>query len=346
MVTARLKAAKSFPVVAAQIKRAIKSSPTLVRVVVPIFLAKSIALAHVPATGEFPQLAGVRLDTFDFASLAEFDVWKAENKGLILVWEEEDEKVATSEAFAFRIEGDCALCNDAVSFLVTAEYGSIDNTGRMRPKWREHVVCPHCKMRNRVRAAIHFAIQECGMTPDKRIYLTEQFGGNYRWMRGRFRHVSGSEYLSPAKAPGSRMLGITHQDLHDLTYAADSFDHVLSFDVLEHVPDYRAAFSSIARVLGSGGKLIMTVPFTLDKYDTTVRAVMHPDGHIEHLLPIEVHGNPTDPINGALCFRNFGWDVLDSLKDSDFSEAKVHIYHSRELGYLGGMQSLISATKA
>jgi hypothetical protein len=346
-MSARLRGAvKSSPMLTARVKRAIKSSPMLVRMAVPLYRAKSIALAHVPVTGTFPRLLGnARLDTADFASLAEFEAWRAANQELIAGWESEDEAAMPPDRFAFRVAGFCAICDEPVSFVATTEYGSADATGKTRPKWREHLICPCCNMSNRVRAALHFAIQECGMTTGKQIYLTEQFGSNYRWMRGHFEHVWGSEYLSPGKVSGSRMLGITHQDVQELSFAPSSFDYVLSFEVLEHVVDYLAAFASFARVLRAGGRLIMTVPFTIDRYDTTVRAVMHSDGRIEHFLPIEVHGNPTDPINGALCFRHFGWDVLERLTENGFAEAKVHVYHNRQLGYLGGAQTVISATK-
>jgi hypothetical protein len=287
-----------------------------------------------------------RLDAANFESLAQFEAWRATNAERIAGWEGEDEAAISPGRFAFSVPGFCAICDQAVAFLATTEYGSVDSKRVTTPNWREHLMCPQCRMRNRVRAALHIAIQDCGMTSDKRIYLTEQFGSGYRWMRGHFSHVLGSEYLYPGKASGPRMLGINHQDVQDLSFAPCSFDYVLSFDVLEHVPDYLAAFASFARVLRPGGRLVMTVPFTIHRYDTTVRAVMQSDGRIEHLLPIEVHGNPTDPINGALCFRHFGWDTLERLTESGFTEARVHVYHNRELGYLGGVQSLISALRA
>ncbi len=89
----------------------------------------------------------------------------------------------------------------------------------------------------------------------------------------------------------------------------------------------------------------MTVPFVLEKYENTVRAIVDSDGQVRHLMPIEIHGNPLDPENGSLCYRHFGWEVLEELKNAGFSDAAVHVYHSREMGYLGGPQLLISAVK-
>jgi hypothetical protein len=332
---------------AARLRRIVKSSPLLMRMAVPVFRMRSIVLAHVPIAGALPRFAGrAHLETATFESLDDFDAWRAANAEQINRWEDEDEAAVSPGRFAFDIPGYCAICEQSVAFLTTTEYGSVDANGVPKPNWREHLMCPHCHMRNRTRAALHIAIQDLDMTSDRGIYLTEQFGSPYRWMRGHFDHVVGSEYLSPRKESGSSTLGINHQDVQALSFASGSFDFVLTFDVLEHVPDSLAAFASFASVLKPGGRLVMTVPFTVDRYETTERAVMRPDGRIEHFLPIEVHGNPTDPVNGALCFRHFGWETLEQLTDVGFTEAKVHIYHSRELGYLGGAQWLITAIKS
>jgi 2-polyprenyl-3-methyl-5-hydroxy-6-metoxy-1,4-benzoquinol methylase len=45
------------------------------------------------------------------------------------------------------------------------------------------------------------------------------------------------------------MLGIAHQDVRHLSSAPGSFDYVLTFEVLEHVPDHLAAFALLAQVL-------------------------------------------------------------------------------------------------
>jgi len=45
-----------------------------------------------------------------------------------------------------------------------------------------------------------------------------------------------------------------------LPFADDSFDAVTALDVLEHIPDERAAVAEIARVCARGGLVIITVP--------------------------------------------------------------------------------------
>ena len=51
--------------------------------------------------------------------------------------------------------------------------------------------------------------------------------------------------------------------------------------------------------------------------------------------------NPVDPEQGALCFRDFGWQVLEQMRAAGFSDPRALVYWSRELGYLGGDQILL-----
>jgi SAM-dependent methyltransferase len=330
---------------ASTLRRIVNSSPVLTRMAAPVSRMKSVALTHVPVTGEFPRFTGeTRLKTGAYGSFSEFEEWMAANADQVAAWKDEDDAARVPGNSAFTVSGHCTICDEAVDFLVTSDYGIVNSAGEVSPNWREQLVCPRCHMCNRIRAALHLTIQDFGATPGKRIYITEQFGNVYRWLRGHFNDVLGSEYLASGKT-GLRTFGINHQDVQALSLETASVDLILSFDVLEHVPDYPAAFASFSRVLRPGGRLVMTVPFTVNKYETTVRAAMQSDGQIEHFLPIEIHGNPLDPANGSLCFRHFGWDTLEKLNEAGFTDARVHVYHDRDLGYLGGLQSLITAVK-
>jgi SAM-dependent methyltransferase len=60
--------------------------------------------------------------------------------------------------------------------------------------------------------------------------------------------------------PGARQSDII-APLDDLPLAPDSFDAVVCTQVLEHVPDPFAALAELHRVLRTGGRLLVTVPF-------------------------------------------------------------------------------------
>jgi SAM-dependent methyltransferase len=56
-------------------------------------------------------------------------------------------------------------------------------------------------------------------------------------------------------------------DAQCLSFADDSIDHCLLLDVLEHIPDPERALGEIARVLKSGGTLLLRVPFLYPVHD-------------------------------------------------------------------------------
>jgi len=123
-----------------------------------------------------------------------------------------------------------------------------------------------------------------------------------------------SEYF-PDMPLGSEKNGVQCQNLESLTFKENTFDMVITEDVLEHVVNFRKALSEIHRVLKQGGFHIFTVPLLLDS-PTIERAIVEENGNIKHLLPPEYHG---DPIRGEiLAFRTFGYDIFRVLSEVGF----------------------------
>jgi SAM-dependent methyltransferase len=182
--------------------------------------------------------------------------------------------------------------------------------------------------------------------PESRIYITEHVTPVYRWLQARYKNLQGSEYFGLEHTPGTLLKGIRHEDLMGLSFADASFDYVLSFDVLEHVPQPASALREIYRVLDKGGAFLFTVPFASNSLVDIVRAKLRTDGSIDHILSPEYHGNPVDPEGGALCFRYFGWELLDELRSIGFNRVRALAYWSEHQGYLGREQYLFSAHKS
>lgn len=246
----------------------------------------------------------------------------------------------------FKVPGTCALCGAETEFQVSFMFAPDREADGVRlPNWREHLDCEHCKLVNRVRASLHFFQQRFRPRPTDSIYLTEAVTRTFNWLSDRFEHVTGSEYLGPDHAPGALVNGVRNEDLQRLSFPSGSFEYILSFDVLEHVPDADGAFRELYRCLKPGGSVLFTAPFSVSAEENIVRAVMRSDSTIEHLLPPEYHGNPVDPDHGSLAFRAFGWEMLDTLRCVGFERAEAHIYWSRLLGYLGPHQLVFTATK-
>ena len=97
------------------------------------------------------------------------------------------------------------------------------------------------------------------------------------------------------------------EDLTQLTFANDSFDLVISQDVMEHVPDPVRGFAETARVLRPGGSHIFTIPQSSNLAKSVMRAKLDASG-VEHILPPEYHGDPVRA-EGALVFTDFGADL-------------------------------------
>jgi SAM-dependent methyltransferase len=202
---------------------------------------------------------------------------------------------------------------------------------------REDLACVTCGLNNRLRASVWLFEQHCRPAPDAPIYLTEQVTGLYAVLAKRFSSLQGSEYLGPDVPRGAVVDGVRNESLTGLSFDSAAFDCILSFEVLEHIPDYRQALRECARVLRPGGRMVFSVPFLTQSPATLVRARVAADGSVEHLEPAEYHGDPLSS-DGCLCYQHFGWDLLDELRQAGFSDGWACAYWSERFGYLGGTQ--------
>jgi len=254
------------------------------------------------------------------------------------------ERGLLGEAEKFTVAGYCAVCDLKVEFKVNyTHWWETAPDGRRLPNWREQLICPHCRLNNRMRAAADFLFSS--FKPDDSVYLTEFVTPLFQTVASKRSRTIGSEYLRDGTARGAmNAAGVRHEDVTCLSFPDAAFDVVGTFDVLEHVPEYRKALAEFCRCLRPGGRLIITVPFSLWSAATVTRATIDASGAITYLLPPEIHGDPLDK-NGALCFYHFGWDFVDALTEAGFKEAGLSLYWNPGLGYLGGHQHIITARK-
>jgi SAM-dependent methyltransferase len=129
-----------------------------------------------------------------------------------------------------------------------------------------------------------------------------------------------------------------------LSFADASFDFPLSFDVLEHVPEYRTALREFYRVLRPGGQLLLSVPFRPDAAETLTRARMLDDGSIEHLIEPDYREDPLRQ-DGCLAFYHFGWDLADDVRNAGFIDTFSIFYRSLQLGHRGPAPKFIIGRK-
>jgi SAM-dependent methyltransferase len=239
------------------------------------------------------------------------------------------------------LEGVCRVCATAVEFTGNWKYSN----GRIL-NFRELLVCPGCKLNNRMRFMAHLLLTMTRPAQSHApTYLYEQVTPFFVWaereLPGR---VIGSEYLGPDIASGTVVGRLRHEDALALSFADDSLDTIVSNDVFEHVPDIDRSLAECARVLRPGGRLCFSVPFD-GRSESGRRAIMC-DGEIVHLASPVYHGNPIDP-NGSLVFYDHGLDILERCRQAGFADAFALGYWSLLYGYLGrGMQLMFVAEKA
>lgn len=246
----------------------------------------------------------------------------------------------------FETAGFCYVCGCKSRFLSDFQYGAVEKDGMKVPNWRERMVCLGCNLNNRMRAAIQLFEQIGAPASDSRIYVTEQITPLYKWLHSQYPLTVGSEYLGESLPWGEAdSHGVRNESVTRLTFPDNSLDHILSFDVFEHVPEYAKALQECLRCLKPGGMLMFTVPFRLDSHAHLERARLTEKGEVEHLLPAEYHGDPLSS-EGCLCFRHFGWVLLDELRAIGFVRVAAYLYWSDQLGYLGGEQIAFAGFKA
>ncbi len=230
-------------------------------------------------------------------------------------------------------------------FLVDWQYAN-----DMEINLRERLVCQKTKLNNRTRGCIH--IFETLFKPqlEDSIYLTEQTSLLAKWMRKKYQNLYSSEFLTNSswyhKVRISLKLfprSICHQDLTQLSFESSKFDYVLSFDCIEHIPNYIQAFKEVFRTLKSNGKLLFSVPFDINQEKNLIRARIK-DGKIIHLVEPEYHGDSISS-QGCLSFYTFGWQLLQELREIGFNHVYILLYWSEKYCYLGGEQILICAEK-
>ena len=118
------------------------------------------------------------------------------------------------------------------------------------------------------------------------------------------RSFTRSYYDSEVARGSVRSDGAVCEDITALTFDDESFDLIISSDVLEHVPLLDKAFKETARVLRPGGVHLFTVP---PRAKTKRRAEVV-DGELRHVESPEYHRDPLSA-NGILAF----WDVGPDL---------------------------------
>lgn len=221
--------------------------------------------------------------------------------------------------FYFSHKGYCPCCDNEVFF---ESYHS----------WlRDNFKCTNCGCIPRERALM-LVIEQ--YYPDwKNLKIHETSPGN----RGTSKKLNQlcKNYLSSQYYPNEKLGTIVNnyrnENLEEQTFDDESFDIVISQDVMEHIYHPDKAFKEIDRTLKKGGAHIFTVPIENRHKKTEVWAVLGESGKPNFLSnKPEYHGNPVDP-QGSPITMHWGFDIVDFIKDK--SGLNTYIEYINNLKY-------------
>ncbi len=212
------------------------------------------------------------------------------------------------------IHGLCTICGHVGTFL-RGEQKSL----------RESYACPACRFTLRWRDQAGVIVDEFGrgqalslqqlvshgLLDEVAIYepalrgpFVQRLKGLPNYTRSYFRQ---GEPLGTVSRDGVR-----NEDLTRLTFEDDSFDLVITSDVMEHLPDIDLAFAETLRVLRPGGIHVFSIPNDFPFPDRTEPRVIIDDGNEVHVKPARYH-NAGDG-SKCLVYTDYGADLSDLVR--------------------------------
>jgi SAM-dependent methyltransferase len=250
------------------------------------------------------------------------------------------------------VKADCTNCKTFSTFMFDRQHAVKNNLGgfskfiiKKRVNFRERLLCADCGLNQRMRTNLQVIVNLIPKKDLECIWLQEQMTPLYKILLKEYSGIVGSEYLGSKAVPGVLTNGIRHEDATDSTFESNSVDAILSFDVLEHIPNYVDAIREAYRVLKHGGLFLWTAPFNLENPETEVRANVDSNGKTIHLMEPEFHGDPVNPGVGILCYQTFGWDILKTMKEIGFNSVEIIWENNKAKGILSLDNILIQGNK-
>jgi SAM-dependent methyltransferase len=237
--------------------------------------------------------------------------------------------------FLKQSSGWCPICEKKVTF--SAKY-----------EWlRDHYLCSDCGSIPRERALMHVIQERYPKWRDLRIHESSpgNRGASVK-LREQCKHYVASQY-DPVLGFGNThpKNGYRSEDLEKQTFPEESFDIVVTQDVMEHIFDAEAAFKDIHRTLKLGGAHIFTTPLINKNNPTQQWAKRLPDGSIVHLHPPEYHGNPMSN-EGSLVTWHWGFDIVDYIRKSNRGSPEIIFPQDPLMGIEGEYIEVIKQTKS
>lgn len=212
--------------------------------------------------------------------------------------------------------GGCPICEKKTLFYKSADW--------LRDNYR----CIRCSSIPRQRALLK-VLQK--FFPDWRnlvIHESSPSGATFNKFTDECRGYLASQFF-PDIPPGTICSGFRNEDLARQTFDDETFDLVITQDVLEHLIDPVQSLKEISRTLKPGGAHVFTVPWYFTQ-DTKIRAIQG-ENEIVHLEQPDYHVSPVDD-EGSLVVTEWGSDLIDTIfASTGMTTTAIHI-NDRQAG--------------
>jgi SAM-dependent methyltransferase len=234
--------------------------------------------------------------------------------------------------FYFFQQGYCFCCDRQVTFQAYHNY------------LRDHFFCSNCHSLPRERMLMMIIERYYPNWRNLDIHESSpsNSGASLKLQKSAKNYIASQYY--PDKPFGTLINNYQNQDLENQTFENESFDIVVTQDVMEHLYDPGKAFAEIARTLKKGGAHIFTVPLVNNHKPTEVWAVKGENNVPVFLKMPEWHGNPVDA-KGSPVTMHWGFDIVDVIKENSGLESIIEYIDSPEWGIRAELTEVVVSQK-
>lgn len=228
--------------------------------------------------------------------------------------------------------GYCSICEATTKFAAQYDW------------YRDHLRCSQCGSIPRERA---LALVLTRHFPHWRTLAIHEpspsIGGISPKLKRDCAGYVASQYF-PGRLLGKQIAGYRNENLELQTFPDESFDLVVTLDVMEHVNQPAEVLREIARTLKPGGVYLFTVPTYKERATSERRALYRPDGSVEHYGEPEYHGDPVSDANSLVTFH-YGYDLAELIHKWSGMDVEVVRFHDHGRGIIGDFTEVYLATK-
>ena len=216
--------------------------------------------------------------------------------------------------------GYCPTCDSKTTFYSKNEW------------LRDFYLCKNCKSLPRERALMFCLEQSYPEWRNLHIHESSpSFRGASVKLKKQCRNYISSNYFPDFPLGEIHPSGFRNENLEQQTFPDESFDLVVTQDVMEHIFHPARAFSEIERVLKPGGAHIFSVPLVNRDRPSEERARRNSDGTIAYTAEPEYHGDPLNE-KGSLVTMQWGYDICDFIHEQSGLFTTIHVIDNISLG--------------